>query len=81
MGNLIGALVEFCIGQPARTRLDSQVIRLGGGVLLDVWRDGPFIFISSLDVYGDPQQIPVTEAHPLVQSAGDYAKSEITGYA
>jgi nucleoside-diphosphate-sugar epimerase len=44
-----------------------------------IW--GPFVFISSLDVYGAPQQIPIAEDHPLVESAGSYDQGEITGYA
>jgi nucleoside-diphosphate-sugar epimerase len=45
--------------------------------LLDHWRSGPFIFISSLDVYGFAQFVPITEAHPLNKAYGDYAKGKI----
>ena len=30
-------------------------------VLLDTWDRGAFVFISSLDVYGFPRRLPVTE--------------------
>lgn len=37
--------------------------------------------MSSLDVYGAPQQIPIAEDHPLVESAGSYDQGDLTGYA
>jgi nucleoside-diphosphate-sugar epimerase len=51
------------------------------GALLDAWTHGSFVFVSSLDVYGAPQQIPIGEDHPLVESAGSYDQGDLTGYA
>ncbi len=34
-------------------------------VLLDAWDEGPFLFISSVDVYGLVDEVPVTEEHAL----------------
>ena len=50
-------------------------------MLLDAWTHGPFVFVSSLDVYGAPQQIPIGEDHPLVENAGGYDQGDLTGYA
>lgn len=36
--------------------------------LLDRWGDGPFVYISSTDVYGPLQVIPANEDHPLAPS-------------
>jgi len=33
--------------------------------LLDAWELGPFVYISSVDVYGFVQEVPVLESHPL----------------
>lgn len=65
----------------ACTFTDAMLDVAAMGVLLDSWGDDPFVFISSLDVYGAPQQIPVTVEHPLVERAGGYEQGEITGYA
>jgi nucleoside-diphosphate-sugar epimerase len=34
-------------------------------ILLEAWDRGPFVFISSVDVYGYPQTTPINEHHPL----------------
>ncbi|MEM7132902.1 MAG: NAD(P)-dependent oxidoreductase [Chloroflexota bacterium] len=47
------------------------------GVLLDNWQNGPFIFVSSLDVYGDTNSNPITENHPLSESYGDYGRGKV----
>ncbi|MDY6967912.1 MAG: NAD(P)-dependent oxidoreductase [Spirochaetota bacterium] len=36
--------------------------------LLEIWNKGPFIFISSTDVYGPLRKIPADEEHPLMPS-------------
>ncbi|MFN8488815.1 MAG: NAD(P)-dependent oxidoreductase [Caldilineaceae bacterium] len=61
----------------ACTFTDSRVDIAAMQTLLDQWRDGPFIFISSLDVYGFAQFVPMTEAHPLNDAYSDYAKGKI----
>ena len=48
-------------------------------VLVNAWRVGPFIYVSSLDVYGFPEFFPVTEDHALVESADAYPQGQMTG--
>jgi nucleoside-diphosphate-sugar epimerase len=45
--------------------------------LLESWQDGPFIFISSVDVYGLPKTIPLTESHSLDPTHSYYAQGKI----
>lgn len=45
-------------------------------VLLAAWDRGPFVFISSVDVYGFVQDVPVLESHPL-SGDGPYARGKI----
>lgn len=61
----------------ACTFADHRVDIAAMQTLLDQWRDGPFIFISSLDVYGFAQFVPITEAHPLNEAYSEYAKGKI----
>lgn len=61
----------------ACTFTDSNVDIAAMQALLDGWQDGPFIFVSSLDVYGFAQVNPMTEAHPLDEIYGDYAHGKI----
>lgn len=49
--------------------------------LVNAWQAGPFIYVSSLDVYGFPASFPVTEDHALVASADTYPQGQMTGYA
>ncbi len=57
--------------RPHRLHLHRRYAGRGGdGRAAGHLGDSPFVFISSLDVYGHSQQIPVTEEHPLVESAG-----------
>ena len=46
-------------------------------VLLDSWRQGPFVFISSLDVYGFADTMPITEEHQLSETYSDYGRSKV----
>ena len=48
---------------------------------MNAWQAGPFIYVSSLDVYGFPASFPVTENHTLVESADAYPQGQMTGYA
>ena len=61
----------------ACTFTDAAVDVAAMGVLLDAWRDGPFVFISSLDVYGYTAANPVTESHPLSETYGDYGRGKV----
>lgn len=65
------------VAHVACTFTDIAVDVAAMGVLLDNWRDGPFIFVSSLDVYGLTRTNPVTEAHPLSESYGDYGRGKV----
>ncbi|MFN8444779.1 MAG: NAD(P)-dependent oxidoreductase [Caldilineaceae bacterium] len=61
----------------ACTFTDSRIDITAMETLLDHWQAGPFIFISSLDVYGFAKTVPITEDHPLDESYGDYAHGKI----
>jgi nucleoside-diphosphate-sugar epimerase len=65
----------------ACTFTDAPVDIAAMETLLAAWQEGAFVFISSLDVYGNPQFVPVTEDHPLVASAEEYDQGGLTGYA
>lgn len=45
-------------------------------VLLDGWEQGAFVYISSVDVYGYPDWMPVTEAHSL-QPSSAYGRGKV----
>jgi nucleoside-diphosphate-sugar epimerase len=45
--------------------------------LLEVWDTGPFVFISSVDVYGYPQYVSVDEDHPLDEAFSGYARGKV----
>lgn len=47
-------------------------------VLLDAWERGPFIYVSSLDVYGFSRANPVTEDEPRDGAISAYARGKIT---
>jgi nucleoside-diphosphate-sugar epimerase len=40
----------------------------GSWGLMNKWGEGPFVFVSSTDVYGNLQKVPTTEEHPLTPS-------------
>lgn len=61
----------------ACTFTDSNIDIAAMQALLSGWQSGPFIFISSLDVYGFAQTVPITETHPLNESYSDYAHGKI----
>jgi nucleoside-diphosphate-sugar epimerase len=46
--------------------------------LLGQWDTGPFVFISSTDVYGYAQELPVTEAHPLDPAYSSYGGGKVS---
>ncbi|MCB0108977.1 MAG: NAD(P)-dependent oxidoreductase [Caldilineaceae bacterium] len=61
----------------ACTFTDSAIDLAAMGVLLDNWRQGPFVFISSLDVYGLTEENPIDEARPLREDYGDYGRGKV----
>jgi nucleoside-diphosphate-sugar epimerase len=61
----------------ACTFTDSRVDIAAMQALLEGWQGGPFVFISSLDVYGFAQVVPITEEHPLNEAYSDYAHGKI----
>ncbi|MBV7338228.1 NAD(P)-dependent oxidoreductase [Chloroflexi bacterium TSY] len=65
------------VAHVACTFTDVAVDVAAMGVLLNNWRDGPFIFVSSLDVYGLTENNPVTEEHPLSETYGDYGRGKV----
>jgi nucleoside-diphosphate-sugar epimerase len=56
---------------------DPEVDMAAMQVLLEAWDEGPFVFISSVDVYGYPKWVAVTEDHPLDESYSDYGRAKI----
>lgn len=65
------------VAHVACTFTDIAIDVAAMGVLLDSWQMGPFIFVSSLDVYGLTEGNPVTEAHPLSERYGDYGRGKV----
>ena len=61
----------------ACTFSDSRIDAAAMQALLDAWRAGPFLFISSLDVYGVVEGGPIGEEHPLADHLGEYARGKI----
>jgi nucleoside-diphosphate-sugar epimerase len=61
----------------ACTFSDAQVDIAAMQALLDGWQEGPFVFISSLDVYGFPVFLPITEEHPLSETYSDYGRGKV----
>lgn len=45
--------------------------------LLDAWDAGPFVFISSVDVYGYPHYLPIDEEHGLDETYSGYAGGKV----
>jgi nucleoside-diphosphate-sugar epimerase len=48
----------------------------GMAALLEAWQRGPFVFISSVSVYGLSRWLPTTEDHPLNDASG-YGQGKI----
>lgn len=61
----------------ASTYTDSAVDIAAMEALLSAWEAGPFVFISSLDVYGFVAGDPVTEDEPLSETYGDYGYGKV----
>jgi nucleoside-diphosphate-sugar epimerase len=62
----------------ACTFVDESTDIAAMGVLLDAWEHGPFVYISSLDVYGFTRADPVTENEPRDGAINAYARGKIT---
>lgn len=61
----------------ACTFSDSTVDIAATQALLDGWQHGPFVFFSSLDVYGFSTAPLISEATPLDERHNDYARGKI----
>lgn len=57
--------------------LDPDTDIEGTKELIALWEEGPFIYISSCDVYGLPKWTPTTEDHPLDETYTPYAGAKI----
>src|SRR4051812_32786158 len=59
MAGVMGIVHAACasIRDPQQVPIDVAAME----VLADAWDLGPFVFLSSLDVYGFPQRLPVSE--------------------
>jgi nucleoside-diphosphate-sugar epimerase len=61
----------------ACTFTDSAVDIAAMEALLAGWQTGPFVFISSLDVYGLAGPGPITEDTPVSESYNDYSRGKV----
>jgi nucleoside-diphosphate-sugar epimerase len=61
----------------ACTFTDSAVDIAAMQALLDGWQDGPFVFFSSLDVYGLSPAPLISEETPLATDYNDYAHGKM----
>jgi len=61
----------------ACTLTDSSVDIAAMRALLASWQTGPFVFISSLDVYGLAGPGPITEDTPLSETYNDYSRGKV----
>jgi nucleoside-diphosphate-sugar epimerase len=61
----------------ACTFTDSAVDIAAMQSLLAGWQSGPFVFISSLDVYGLAESSPITENTPLSETYTDYGRGKV----
>jgi nucleoside-diphosphate-sugar epimerase len=59
MRDVDGIVHAACTFRDPKTDINAMQI------LLESWNRGPFVFISSVDVYGYPQTTPINEHHPL----------------
>jgi nucleoside-diphosphate-sugar epimerase len=62
----------------ACTFVDAPVDIAAMEALLDAWEEGPFVYLSSLDVYGYPNAVPVTEERVRDGAISTYARGKIT---
>lgn len=82
--NSIEAVIHFAglkaVGESVREPLRYYENNVSGTiVLLDVMREAgvrKLVFSSSATVYGDPQRLPITEAHPL-SATNPYGRTKL----
>jgi nucleoside-diphosphate-sugar epimerase len=56
---------------------DSAVDIAAMEALLGAWGEGPFVFVSSLDVYGFAGPGPIDEEAPLSETFNDYSRGKV----
>lgn len=61
----------------ACTFQDSAIDIAAMRVLLSAWTGGPFVYISSLDVYGLATAYPITEDTPVTETYNDHSRGKI----
>ena len=61
----------------ACTFTDAQADVAAMEALLHGWAEGPFVYVSSLDVYGYATAVPVTENTPLDASFSEYGRGKL----
>jgi nucleoside-diphosphate-sugar epimerase len=61
----------------ACTFTDSNIDIAAMQALLEGWQEGPFVFFSSLDVYGLSKTPFITEEEPLDENYNDYARGKV----
>lgn len=74
------AALVHCACATMRPNVDPAVDVDALAVLLDAWDPrAPLVYLSSVDVYGFPKEIPVSEAHPLADDPplSDYAGGKV----
>jgi UDP-glucose 4-epimerase len=82
----IDAVIHFAglkaVGESMQKPLEYYENNVSGTlVLLQSMRRAnvkTFLFSSSATVYGDPQQVPITEASPTLQATNPYGQSKLT---
>jgi nucleoside-diphosphate-sugar epimerase len=70
--DIAGIIHAACTMSQTETHIDITAMR----TLLEHWENGAFVYISSVDVYGYPNWVPVTETHP-VQPASGYGQGKV----
>lgn len=61
----------------ACTYTDREIDVAAMRSLLEGWRRGAFVYLSSLDVYGLTDDAPITEEHTLSEGMNDYATGKV----
>jgi len=74
-----GIVHYACASLPRKGQENPQIDLDAMEVLLKNWENGPFVFISSLDVYGThPKSAIVDETHPLSGERNPYSAGKIS---
>jgi nucleoside-diphosphate-sugar epimerase len=72
MKGIAGIIHAACTMSDEEIDIDIAAMR----TLLENWGEGSFVYISSVDVYGYPNWVPVTETHPL-QPTSSYGQGKV----